>query len=702
MPSSGNGGPDRPTPIASLRDRQAYRVPRHPAPVDLYLDGNEGSRPPLDLLGELAGNGSDLLRRYPDASALEARIAAHYGVEPERVLVTAGGDDALERAIRCVMEPGRALAAPVPTFEMLGRFARMAGGEVREVPWPPGEPFPLEGFRAVLDRSVSAIAIVSPNNPTGAVASMDQFRALSREAPWALILADLAYVEFADEDPTGGLLDLPNVVVFRTFSKAWGLAGLRVGHAIAPREVAGWMRAGGLPYPCSRPSLALAEARWLQGRQQVLAFVERVRWERAALSTALYDLGLHPFPSQGNFVLVRCPDAGWVRDALAGLGIAVRAFPDHPDLRDDLRITCPGEHSGFDRLMASLKAALSPQALLFDLDGVLADVRDSYLEAIRLTAASFGVAVSPADVVHAKSLPGHNNDWVATRWLLARAGVDVSLEEVTHRFEALYQGEGDREGLHRRERLLVDPGVLRDLARRRPLGLVTGRPRRDAQRFLDHLGIGELFGALVCLEDAPGKPDPAPVRQAMDTLGVQRAWMVGDSPDDIRAARAAGVVPLGIGAAGDPSLLAVGAARVLPSAAAVLDLLDRLPGRPGRLEWTSGCAWTGPVRGRFAPGSGSWTTCGPRWRSMAGSTWTSDARETWRWMSTTAPRTARWRWDRPWTRPWGTGGASPASGRPWCPWTRHWPRWPWTSRAARCPWWPWGCAGLQSALSAPR
>ncbi|HOU54048.1 MAG TPA: aminotransferase class I/II-fold pyridoxal phosphate-dependent enzyme [Myxococcota bacterium] len=582
MPSPSHEGPDRPVPIASLRDRQAYRVPRHPAPIDLYLDGNEGSSPPMDLLEGLSGNGTDLLRRYPDAGPLEALLAAHYGVEPDRVLVTAGGDDALERAIRCVVEPGRALVAPVPSFEMLGRFARMAGGEVREVPWPPGSPFPLQEFLAVVDRSVAAIAIVSPNNPTGAVALVDQFRALARQAPWALVLADLAYVEFADEDPTRDLLDLPNVVVFRTFSKAWGLAGLRVGHAIAPREVAGWMRAGGLPYPCSRPSLALAEARWRQGSQEVRAFVGQVRQERAALTARLADLGLHPFPGQGNFVLVRCPDAAWVRDALAGVGISVRAFPNHPDLRDDLRITCPGDPAAFDRLMAGLEQALDPQALLFDMDGVLADVRDSYLQAIGLTAASFGVPVTPEDVARAKALPGHNNDWVATRWLLSRAGVEVPLQEVIRRFEALYQGDGDRAGLHRLERLLVAPEVLRDLAARLPLAVVTGRPRRDARRFLEDQGIEDCFGALVCLEDAPGKPDPAPVRLAMDRLGVQRAWMIGDSPDDIRASRAAGVVPLGIGTEEDRALLAVGAARVLGSAAEVRDLLDRLPGGPGR------------------------------------------------------------------------------------------------------------------------
>ena len=202
-----------------------------------------------------------------------------------------------------------------------------------------------------------------------------------------------------------------------------------------------------------------------------------------------------------------------------------------------------------------------PDAILFDLDGVLADVRDSYRLAMVGAAAAFGVDITREAIAAAKTEGDANNDWVLTRRMLAARGVDVSLAEVTERFEALYQG-----GLWRRERLLVPAERIAGWARRLPLGIVTGRPRADAERFLAHFEIAGCFGASVCMGEAAAKPDPAPVRLCLEQLGVTRAWMLGDTPDDIRAALGAGVVALGVNAPGEDAtaaLLAAGAARIV-------------------------------------------------------------------------------------------------------------------------------------------
>lgn len=555
-------------PVPALAGVTAYRTPVHGAPIDLHLDGNEGAVPPVDLVDGLGAAGSDLMRRYPDARALEARLAARFGLDPARVLVTAGGDDALERACRSVLTAGREMILPVPGFEMLGRFGRLAGAKVVEVPWAEG-PYPRRDVLAAIGPATALIAVVSPNNPTGAVATADDLRALAAAAPGVLLLVDLAYVEFADADLTDIALGLPNAVVVRTMSKAWGMAGLRVGYALGPAPVLAWMRAAGLPYAVSRPSLALAGA-WLdRGGDAMAAFVARVRDERSRLATLARELGARPQDSQANFVLVRHPRIGWVRDGLAGLGIAVRAFPGHPDLADAARVTCPGDDAAFVRLAHGLRTVLAPQALLFDMDGVLADVSGSYRRAIRETAASFGVAVGDDEVATAKRGPDANNDWIVTHRLLAARGVDAALAQVTRRFEARVQGTDGAPGLWTEERVIPDRTLLARLAARLPLGIVTGRPRLDAERFLAHSGLADLFETVVCMEDGPCKPDPAPVRLALQRMGVQRAWLVGDTPDDVRAARAAGVVPLGVVTPGeDPgeagaALVAAGAARVL-------------------------------------------------------------------------------------------------------------------------------------------
>ncbi|MEZ6015206.1 MAG: TIGR01548 family HAD-type hydrolase [Planctomycetota bacterium] len=554
----------------------AYAAPRPGPPTDLWLAGNEG-RAAVDLPACPAAD----LTRYPNAEALTEALAARFGVEPERVLVTAGADDALLRVALAYIGRGRALVLPTPTFEMIPRYVALAGGVVRELPWPRG-PYPTD---AVLARAegAAAIAVVSPNNPTGAVASVAALRALAQAAPDALLVVDAAYAEFAAEDLTEAALALPNAVVLRTFSKAYGAAGLRVGYALGAPDVIRALRAAGNPYPVASPALAYAlgalQADDGAARAGALSLtVQRAREARAALTEALERRGVEVAPSEGNFVLARLADPMRLRDLLAGLGIAVRAFPGRPELADALRITTPTTEADLARTLAALDTALAPEALLFDMDGVLADVSRSFRAAILATAAAFGAEVTEDDVQRAKDAGGANDDWSLTQRLMAARGVARSLAEVTARFEGLYQGTPQAPGLAATETLLAPRALFERLRARYRLAVVTGRPRRDAARFLAEHGLADLFPVVVTREDAPLKPDPAPVTRALTALGVTRAWMVGDTPDDVRAARAAGVVPIGVlapptsslaepaaAARSRATLTASGAARVLDS-----------------------------------------------------------------------------------------------------------------------------------------
>ena len=283
------------------------------------------------------------------------------GLDPGRVIVTAGGDDAIERAMRSVLAPGREVVLPVPTFEMMERYALLTGCTIAQVPWREG-PYPVAGVLAAITRRTAMVVAVTPNSPTGLVATAEDLERISAAAPSALLLVDLAYVEFADVDLTKAALALPLTVVVRSLSKAWGLAGLRVGWAAGDPEVIGWMRACGHPYAVSGPSLRMAAARLATGRGDVERFASRIRVERAAIAERLGALGVAVIPSQANFVLARFEDAGAVRSHLAARGIGVRIFPGRPMLEGCLRITLPGDEGSFERLAGALESAVGKEA----------------------------------------------------------------------------------------------------------------------------------------------------------------------------------------------------------------------------------------------------------------------------------------------------------------------------------------------------
>ena len=553
-------------PSPGVQDTPAYAAGRTMAPCDINLAGTEASglQPILcDMLpdGALASGA-----RYPDSRPLASLLAAQLGVSDERVLVTAGADEALERACRAMLAAGRNAIVTDPTFEMIPRYVTLAGAELRAARWPSGG-LPVDQIIARADDCTAVVAIVSPNNPTGAVAVIDDIRRVHDAIPAALILLDLAYVEFADDDITRDALTLPRVVVTRTLSKAWGMPGIRVGYAAGAAETVTWMRRAGSPYSVSAISLAIAERALRAGNGWRDATIATVRRNRARLDALLKELGVAPLASQANFVTVAGTRASWIADALAGCGVATRLLAGSDAER--VRITVPTDDAVFERLERALRTALSPDAILFDLDGVLADVSQSYREAIKQTAARFGVALTAESIRERKAAGRANDDWALTTELVVAGGGVATLPEVTECFERLYQGDGPVPGLKEAERLVVSREWLAALARRCPLAIVTGRPRADAEDFLARFGIRDLFTVVITRDDGPIKPDPFPVAAACRALAASRAWMVGDTPDDIVSARRTGVLPIGVVAPGDSAdfvrnaLTRAGAARVL-------------------------------------------------------------------------------------------------------------------------------------------
>jgi len=333
-------------------------APRRPDPsLRLLLDANEG-RAPARALEALRGASASALDRYPSTLALEEALAASWDVDPARIVVTAGGDDAIMRIVAARLAPGARLVVHEPVFEMFGVYARSRGASALGLPWLEGEPFPLaETIGAVEgDPAVGLATIVSPSNPTGQAVSRGEVRAVAEACAraGAALLFDAAYGEYALDDPSAELVASGAAYVVRSLSKAYGLAGLRGGYAIAPSvdEAAG-LRAVGSPYPCAGPSLLAALAA-VADRPAMEAAVAEARQERGAIAARLAALGARAAPGQANFVLARVREPERLAARLAGRGIAIRSYRGRPYLEDAVRIGCPQDPAGLGELLAAL------------------------------------------------------------------------------------------------------------------------------------------------------------------------------------------------------------------------------------------------------------------------------------------------------------------------------------------------------------
>lgn len=358
--------PGGPAPAARLAHAPAYAPPKPPGAITLKLDANEGP----DFSAHLAPLLATALahpNRYPKPADMETHIARRLGLSPANVLVTAGVDDGLMRFALAFLESGRNALLTRPTFEMIPRYIALAGGEARAIPWPEGD-FPIDAALRHIDARTGAVFLVTPNNPTGLCAQPADLADLARAAPHAAVALDLAYGEYnatTTADLAALARVLPNVVTFRTFSKAWGLAGFRVGYAVGPAELLAPMRAAGNPYAVSRAALAVAHAWFDAGEPRMREAVLRSTGERAEIARALADLGFAVVRGLGNFVFARerrPGDAERLHAALGERGIAVRLFRADAEPSDPqpgaVRITTPCDAASLRTLLDALSNAL--------------------------------------------------------------------------------------------------------------------------------------------------------------------------------------------------------------------------------------------------------------------------------------------------------------------------------------------------------
>jgi histidinol-phosphate aminotransferase len=352
----------RPLVRSSIRDLDGYvpgEQPRSGARI-VKLNTNENPYPPSPRVMEAVREvPAHALQRYPHPMAAAFRSAASrvLGVPEDAILAGNGSDDILTIATRTFLDPGDALAFPDPTYSLYPVLARLQDARIVTVPWNAGFALPVEALAA---SGARAIYLVNPNAPTGTKVPVSDVEALAKAFDGAL-LVDEAYVDFADEHCLDLALRLPNVIVSRTMSKSYALAGVRFGFAVSRPETIREMAKVKDSYNCDALSIAAATAA-ISDQDYARSTWKKIRGERSRLTAALEGLGWSVLPSQANFVLATVPGdrAGQIHSGLKAAGVLVRYF-DVPGLSDKLRITV-GTPEDTDALLAALSSIRESRA----------------------------------------------------------------------------------------------------------------------------------------------------------------------------------------------------------------------------------------------------------------------------------------------------------------------------------------------------
>ena len=340
---------------AAVREMSGYTPGEQPGAGErvVKLNTNENPRPPSDrVLKAIREISEESLRRYPQPLADTFRSAAAklHGLTPDMVMAGNGSDDVLTIATRTFIPPGGTLAFAEPTYSLYPVLARLQDAKVATVPWGPDWSLPTD---ALLATKADAIYLANPNAPSGTFVSPMKVAELAEAFDGALLI-DEAYADFADDNCVGLLKNHPNVVISRTLSKAYSLAGLRFGYALAQEDVVAEMLKVKDSYNCDAISIAAATAA-IEDQDYARENWKAVRNERQRLSAALTEMGWAVLDSHANFVLATVPDGRGRKayEALKRKHILVRYF-DLPGLTDKIRITVGLPYQN-DALLAGIR-----------------------------------------------------------------------------------------------------------------------------------------------------------------------------------------------------------------------------------------------------------------------------------------------------------------------------------------------------------
>lgn len=529
-------------PRQSIKALKAYSPPLEGRRKRIRLDFNENT---VGFPEQYAQEPSTLYTCYPEYQAFLSQLSESWGIPEENLLLTNGSDEALFLSAFTFIEPAQDAALTMrPTFSLIPHYLRLVGSRLIETPYTADFQYNTSAIEQTLAAQPIKLAIfASPDNPTGATLSNEMLRHWCQAYPNTLFVIDEAYAEYADASALPLIQAFDNLIVTRTFSKAWGMAGLRLGAMLGSATLMDLLRRVRSPYSVNALAIQTA-ARLLPKMSSIQLEARETMARKAWVLDEVRQRGYSVVPGQANFFMmgIGLDAAGFCR-FFEERGILLRNQSARPGLMGMVRVSI-GAQAEMEQFLQVLDEVRQKRVLLFDMDDTLVDTSQSFDVTIeRLVVAYTSQGLGSGELGALRAEGGFNDDWEATVELLRRRGVQKTYHEIAGEAQVLYLSLAAEV-----ETWLAEPELLERLKQSSRLGVATGRCRVEYDPVW-HERFEPLFEVVVCQDDDPGcakKPSPELLRKALFIMGAESGLYVGNSVDDMRAAKAAGLTAVGI------------------------------------------------------------------------------------------------------------------------------------------------------------
>ncbi|MCF6301249.1 MAG: aminotransferase class I/II-fold pyridoxal phosphate-dependent enzyme [Proteobacteria bacterium] len=477
------------------------------------------------------------LWQYPNRQEVEDLIADEFKVSSDCVFLSNGGDESIELLFKLCKLNNQSILLPLPAFSQYTHQLGIWGVENTVIKSRPDLSIDVESLKQGI-KPGQWLVLTRPNNPTGECLPHEILIDLIKKAQSteAFVFLDEAYIEFYLENNSAHhALEFDHVVSLRTFSKAYGLAGARLGYLLGGADLINQFKRIAMPFNVNDLSLQLARAA-LQNSSEMKHYCATIANNRKGIYDFLKSCNIEVFDGKGNFLLLKLK---------AKIKLLLLSFMDKNGIQikssvnglpDWVRITIP---ENVEKIWHVLRTVFQPEIVGFDMDGVLIDTSASYDVCIVKTVKHFTQKdISISKIIKLREKGGFNNDWDLSCALIKQQGFNVELIQIIKKFQEYYQ-----EYKHNEVNLLTGKDLFNG---RYITAIITGRPRKEAEEGVKRLNISP--GYIISADDvSEQKPSPQGINWLKVKTAKSRMWFCGDTVDDMQAGVAAHCVCIGIG-----------------------------------------------------------------------------------------------------------------------------------------------------------